>query len=43
MLCGVFAEFKLEIIRERVNVGYARARDRGALSASAPQRILQAA
>jgi DNA invertase Pin-like site-specific DNA recombinase len=28
-MCGVFAEFEREMIRERVNAGLARARDRG--------------
>jgi DNA invertase Pin-like site-specific DNA recombinase len=44
-MCGVFAEFEREMIRERVNAGLARARDRGvqlgrpAIKASVEARI----
>jgi DNA invertase Pin-like site-specific DNA recombinase len=44
-MCGVFAEFEREMIRERVNAGLARARDRGvqlgrpAIKASVEVRI----
>jgi DNA invertase Pin-like site-specific DNA recombinase len=35
-MCGVFAEFERGMIRERVNAGLARAREKGSNWAAAP-------